>query len=143
KGIVFERNRPQGTVNEWDGQMVIAALESPGVEVTYLNSFLADGDGKEVWSTFSKNGTLSNSDTSWVAATEKLGGAIAVRFTLKPHEKKIVPMAISWDFPVVEFGQGRKWNRKYTDFYGTSGKNAWAIAKDGLQHASDWSAAID
>jgi non-lysosomal glucosylceramidase len=44
---------------------------------------------------------------------------------------------------VVEFGQGRKWNRRYTDFYGNKGNNSWAIARDGLLHSTDWSAAID
>ena len=45
-------------------------------------------------------------------------------------------MVIAWDFPVVEFGQGRRWDRKYTDFYGTNGKNAWKIAQDGLNNAN-------
>ena len=54
---------------------------------TYLTTFLADGDGKSVWSTFAKDGRLSNSDTSWISASEKLAGAIAVRFTLDPGEK--------------------------------------------------------
>ena len=143
KGVVFDRNRADGTLNEWDGQFTIAALEQPGVEVFYQNEFLADGDGKSVWAPFSKDGSLSNSDTSWVSASEKIGGAIAVRFTLQPGEKKIIPMAIAWDFPVVEFGLGRKWNRRYTDFYGTSGNNSWAIARDGLLHAQEWSDAID
>src|SRR3984885_8007632 len=110
KGVVFDRDRADGTLNEWDGQFTIAALESPGVEVFYQNEFLADGDGKSVWTPFSKDGSLANSDTSWVSASEKIGGAIAVRFTLQPGEKKIIPMAIAWDFPVVEFGLGRKWN---------------------------------
>src|SRR5271155_2432798 len=35
KGIVFERNRADGVPNEWDGEFFIAALESPGVEVSY------------------------------------------------------------------------------------------------------------
>jgi non-lysosomal glucosylceramidase len=143
KGIVFDRDRADGTLNEWDGQFTIAALESPGVEVFYQNEFLADGDGKSVWTPFSKDGSLANSDTSWVSASEKIGGAIAVRFTLQPGEKKIIPMAIAWDFPVVEFGLGRKWNRRYTDFYGADGNNSWAIARDGLLHASEWSDAID
>jgi non-lysosomal glucosylceramidase len=143
KGIVFDRNRAQDSDNEWDGEFSIAALESPGVEVTYQNEFLADGDGKAVWAPFSKDGRLTNSAISWVSASEKLAGAIAVRFTLKPGEKKTVPMAIAWDFPVVEFGQGRKWNRRYTDFYGTSGHNSWEIARDGLLHATEWSEAID
>ena len=52
-------------------------------------------------------------------------------------------MVIAWDLPVVEFGSGRKCYRRYTDYYGTSGLNAWAIAKDALNNASAWSAAID
>jgi non-lysosomal glucosylceramidase len=143
KGVVFDRDRADGTLNEWDGQFTIAALETPGVEVFYQNEFLADGDGKSVWTPFSKDGSLANSDTSWVSASEKIGGAIAVRFTLQPGEKKIIPMAIAWDFPVVEFGLGRKWNRRYTDFYGADGNNSWSIARDGLLHAAEWSDAID
>src|SRR5579863_1045774 len=143
KGVVFDRDRADGTLNEWDGQFTIAALESTGVEVFYQNEFLADGDGKSVWAPFSKDGSLANSDTSWVSASEKIGGAIAVRFTLQPGEKKIIPMVIAWDFPVVEFGLGRKWNRRYTDFYGADGNNSWAIARDGLLHAAEWSDAID
>jgi non-lysosomal glucosylceramidase len=143
KGVVFDRDRADGTLNEWDGQFTIAALESPGVEVFYQNEFLADGDGKSVWKPFAKDGSLANSDTSWVSASEKIGGAIAVRFTLQPGEKKIIPMVIAWDFPVVEFGLGRKWNRRYTDFYGADGNNSWAIARDGLLHATEWSDAID
>jgi non-lysosomal glucosylceramidase len=143
KGIVFDRNRAENVTNEWDGQFVIAAMETSGVEVCYLTSFLADGDGKPVWTSFAKDGSLPGKDVSWVSAGEKLAGAIVVRFTLRPGEKKIVPMVIAWDFPIVEFGQGRRWHRRYTDFYGATGKNAWAIARDGLQNAADWSSAID
>ncbi len=143
KGVVFDRSRAPGELNEWDGQFVIAALETPGVEVTHQTTFLADGDGKNVWAPFARDGRLSNSDASWISASEKLGGAIAMRFTLKPGEKKIIPMVIAWDFPVVQFGQGRRWNRKYTEFYGTSGDNAWKIARDGLMQSSAWSEAID
>ena len=143
KGIIFDRLHAEGVQSEWDGQFAIAALDSAGVEVSYQTSFLADGDGKAVWNGFSKDGRLANSDTNWVSDSEKLGGAIAVRFTLKPGEKKVVPMVIAWDFPIVEFGQGRKWNRRYTDFYGSNGTNAWAIARDGLLNAETWSTQID
>ncbi|ADV81312.1 GH116 family glycosyl hydrolase [Terriglobus saanensis] len=143
KGIVFDRSRAGVAPNEWDGQFAIAAMETPGVEVTYQTSFQAAGDGKAVWSHFARDGRLPNDDTSWVSDGEKLAGAIAVRFTLKPGEKKVVPMVIAWDLPVVQFGEGRQWNRKYTDFYGTDGKNAWKIAREGLLHAQEWSDAID
>jgi non-lysosomal glucosylceramidase len=143
KGVVFERNRANSAPDEADGQFAIAALESPGVEVTYQTTFPAEGDGKAVWQHFAKDGRLANENISWVSDSEKLAGAVAVRFTLAPGEKKIIPMVIAWDFPVVEFGQGRQWNRHYTDFYGTDGNNAWAIARDGLRNADVWSDAID
>jgi non-lysosomal glucosylceramidase len=144
KGIVFDRHRVASDVtDEWDGQMAIAALESPGVEVNYQTTYLPDGDGSDVWAAFSKDGKLANNDRQWVSSGENLAGAIAVTFTLKPGEKKTVPMVISWDFPIVEFGSGRKWHRHYTDFYGTSGTNAWKIAGDGLTNAAKWSDAID
>ncbi len=142
RGIVFSRNRA-GAPNEWDGQFAIAALDSPGVEVTYQTTWQASGDGKQVWAPFSKDGRLADDTKSWVSDKEKLAGTIAVRFTLRPGEKKIIPMVLAWDFPMVQFGGGRKWNRRYTDFYGTSGNNAWKIARDGLQHAGEWSEAID
>ncbi|HEX3661207.1 MAG TPA: non-lysosomal glucosylceramidase [Acidobacteriaceae bacterium] len=142
KGIVFTRKRSGAAANEWDGQFAIAALESPGVEVTYQTTWLAAGDGKAVWAPFSKDGRLADDTRSWVSDKEKLGGAIAVRFTLRPGETKIIPMVLAWDFPVVQFGEGRQWYRRYTDFYGTSGHNAWAIARDGLLHGAEWSDAI-
>jgi non-lysosomal glucosylceramidase len=52
-------------------------------------------------------------------------------------------MVIAWDLPIVQFGGGRKWNRRYTDFYGASGLNSWAIARNGLKNAGAWSDAID
>ncbi len=143
KGIVFDRNRAGSAPREADGQFTIATIESPGVEATYHASFPAESDGKIIWSRFAKDGRLANSETSWVSDGEKLAGAIAVRFTLQPGEKRTIPMVIAWDFPVVQFGEGREWNRRYTDFYGAGGTNAWAIARDGLEHASEWSDAID
>ena len=143
KGIVFDRERPTGVQNDWDGQFAIAALESPGVEVSYQTTFATSGDGKEVWAPFSKDGRLANNDESWTSSGEVLGGAIAVRFTLKPGEKRIVPMVVAWDLPLVEFGEGRKWYRHYTDFFGTTGTNAVKIAAEGLKKAQLWSDALD
>jgi non-lysosomal glucosylceramidase len=143
KGIVFDRNREGNVQDEWDGQMVIAALELPGTEITYQTTYSPDSDGSVVWAPFSKEGRLSNSNEVWVSSEEDLAGAIAVRFTLKPGEKKDVPMVLAWDLPIVQFGSGRKWYRHYTDFYGTSGTQGWKIASDGLTNAAGWSDAID
>jgi non-lysosomal glucosylceramidase len=143
KGVLFERNRGGTEPASWDGQMTIAALESKDVRVSYLTTYSPDGDGSEVWSSFAKDGTLPNSSTPWLSSGEALAGAIAVKFTLEPGETKIVPMVVAWDLPVTEFGSGRKWNRRYTDYYGKNGENAWAIARDGLRNARKWSETID
>jgi len=144
KGIVFDRHRAGSPItDDWDGQMAIAALESPGVEVSYQTTYSPDSDGSEVWVPFSKDGRLANNDRQWVSSSENIAGAIAVHFILKPGEKRVIPMVIAWDLPVVEFGSGRKWYRHYTDFYGTSGVNAWKIAADGLTNSAKWSDAID
>jgi len=142
KGIVFDRVHPKGVQDDFDGQWAIASVESPGVEISYQTTFLPV-TGQEVWGPFSKDGRLSNDNQSWISSGEPLAAAIAVRFTLKPGEKRVIPMTIAWDMPVTQFGSGRKWYRKYTDFYGTSGQNAWKIAKDGLQGSAKWSDEID
>jgi non-lysosomal glucosylceramidase len=147
KGIVLDRHHPKGMPEEWDGQWAIAALESPGVEVSYQTTWadVSSGDdtANSLWKAFSTEGKLSNRDQSWVSSGEAIAAAIAVRFTLKPGEQRTVPMVISWDMPVVQFGSGRKWYRHYTDFYGTAGTNAWKIAHDGLLSSSKWSDEID
>ncbi len=143
KGVIFEHRRGGEELNAWDGQMAIAALDSKGVEISYVTTYSPQGDGSEVWKTFAKDGTLANTEVPWLSSGEPLAGAIAVKFTLEPGEKKIVPMVIAWDLPVTEFGAGRKWNRHYTEFFGTNGQNGWAIARTGLQDAKNWSEAID
>lgn len=144
KGIVFDHVRSGNTVQEeWDGQFAIAAMESQGVEVSYLSTFLPQNDGGEVWKPFSTTGSLPNLDQSFASSGEQQAGAIAVKFTLRPGEKKTVPMVLSWDMPIVQFGGGRKWLRRYTDFFGTSGTHAWEIAAAGLRDGQNWSRQID
>src|SRR5580765_1187257 len=143
KGIEFGRQRGSKEASAWDGQMTIAAMETASVSVSYVTTFSPQGDGSDVWNNFAKDGTISSATEPWLSSGEPLAGAIAVKFTLQPGEKKTIPMVISWDLPVTEFGSGRKWNRRYTDYYGTSGENAWRIARDGLQNAKKWSDAID
>lgn len=143
KALILDRKRSAAVENEWDGQFAIATADTPGVDVTYHTTFYPGFPSAEVWTPFAKDGRLDNSDLQWTSSDEQLAGAIAVRFTLKPGEKKVVPMVIAWDLPIVQFGSGRKWYRHYTDFYGTNGTNAFQIAADGLRNAPQWSDAID
>jgi len=143
KALVFDRKRSGPVQNEWDGQFAIATVDSPDVEVTHHTTFYPGFPSNEVWAPFARDGRLSNSDLQWISSDEQLGGAIAVRFTLKPGEKRVIPMVISWDLPIIQFGSGRNWYRHYTDFYGTDGTNVFQIAADALRDAARWSDAID
>jgi len=142
KGIVFERTRGGNIPNAWDGQMTIAALETQMSKFPISPPIQPDGNGSEVWSTFSKDGTLATSTKPWLSSGESLAGVHRREIHSRPRREKNRPMVLSWDLPVVEFGSGRKWYRHYTDFYGTNGANSWAIARDGLQNAAAWSDAI-
>jgi len=141
KGIVFARMRNGDVQAEGDGQFVIASLDSPRTQVSYLTTF-ADA-GQSVWFPFQATGKLLSSDQSWASGDEPLAGAIAVTFTLEPGDKLTVPMVIAWDLPVVEFASGRRWLRRYTDFFGSSGTHGWEIAKEGLLRGREWSDTID
>lgn len=142
KGIVFDRLRQGPAREEWDGQFAIMALESAGTEVSYA-SFNPDGAGEEVWKPFSTKGTLPNTAAQFSSSGEPLASAIAIKFTLKPGEKRTIPIVLSWDLPVVQFGGGRKWLRRYTDFFGSTGKNAWQIGKVAFGLNQTWSDEID
>jgi len=143
RGIVFDRIRTGAVRDEWDGQFAIATKDATGSEVTYLTTYLPQGTGEEIWKPFSTDGRLPNASPDIASSGEQIAGAIAVRFTLDPHEKKMVPMVLSWDMPLVQFGGGRKWVRHYTKFFGAEGTNAWKIAEEALEHNEEWSSAID
>ena len=142
-GIVFDRLRQGAVEDEWDGQFAIATLPGDKAEVTYLATYPVSSDGAEVWKSFSKDGRLPNQAQPVASSGDAFAGAFAVKFTLAPHEKRLVPMVVSWDLPVFQFGGGRKWNRHYTKFFGTEGTHAWEIARTALEHQEEWSKAID
>jgi len=142
-GIVFDRLRSGPVEEEWDGQFAIATQAGAGAEVSYMGTWNPQGTGAEVWMPFAKDGRLLNLDPRVASSGDPLAGAIAVRFTLAPHETRVVPMALSWDLPVVQFGGGRKWLRHYTHFFGAGGDNAWKIARTAIERADDWSKAIE
>lgn len=143
RGIVFDRLRSVSVNDEWDGQFAIAALGGPGTEITYTTHWAPNGPGADVWTPFAKDGRLPNWEPDLASSGDPIAAAIAVRFQLAPHEKKLVPMALSWDLPIVEFGGGRKWVRHYTKFFDASGTNAWKLARTALENDQDWSRQID
>jgi non-lysosomal glucosylceramidase len=143
QGIVFDRLRSNPVSEEWDGQMAIAALAGKDAQVSYLTTYRPSDSGADVWKPFAKDGTLPDQNAELASSGDVLAGAIAVKFTLAPGEKRMVPMSLSWDLPYIEFGSGRKWVRHYTRFFDRSGTNAWKIARVALEQGQEWGHQID
>ena len=127
-------------LSEGDGQWSIATYLDPNLqEVFYNTRWNPVGDGADLWGTFAQDGSLTDFDDDTPAIEgEQLGAAIAVRFTLRPGQTRHIPFVLTWDFPVTEFAQGIEYFRRYTDFFGRNGQNAWAIARTALKHHQTW-----
>ncbi|MBP0000626.1 MAG: bile acid beta-glucosidase [Cyanobacteria bacterium SID2] len=129
----------QDATAEGDGQLVIATVTNPAVEVTYHSRWNPVGDGSEIWQSFASDGTLANwEDETPAKPGERLASAIAVRFTVRPGRTRKIPLILAWDFPITEFAAGIQAYRRYTDFFGRNGKNAWSMVRTALKHSDLW-----
>ena len=64
--------------------------------------------------------------------------------TLAPGERRAVRFALAWDLPIVEFGAGRRWWKRYTRDWGrtgTPGAATWPTTP--CVEAPAWRAAIE
>ncbi|WP_375515129.1 GH116 family glycosyl hydrolase [uncultured Nostoc sp.] len=142
-GCVLGRVGIGEPLQEGDGTWCIATLKHPQLEVFHHTRWNPEGTGEEVWQSFAKDGSLPNYiNTNSVAEGEQLGAAIAIRFTLQPGETLEIPFVLAWDLPITEFAAGVNYYRRYTDFFGKSGNNAWAIASTALQEYQSWRSQI-
>jgi non-lysosomal glucosylceramidase len=136
--------RVSSLMQEGEGQWCIATHNNPNVNVSYHTRWNPSGTGAEIWDSFHKYGSLSNStDETPAVEGEQIGTAIAVRFTLQPGETLQIPFVVTWDFPVTEFAAGINYYRRYTDFFSRSGLNAWAIASTALTEYQKWLSQIE
>ena len=143
-GCVLGQVSNSQTVQEGDGTWCIATVKNPQVEIFHHSRFNPVGNGEDVWQSFSANGSLPNYlDETPADENTRLGVAIAVRFTLQPGESLEVPFVLSWDFPVTEFAAGVNYYRRYTDFFGCNGENAWQIATTALKEYQNWRSLIE
>ena len=129
---------------EGEGQWAIATIAHPyRTEVFYHTRWNPAGDGSDLWQTFARDGSLADcADETPAGAGEQTGAAIALRFTLAPGQSFQVPFVVAWDFPVTEFAAGVEYYRRYTDFFGRNGHNAWSMVRTALNHYQDWQQAI-
>jgi len=132
-------NVPETRKTEW----VIAVRNPGGATLSYVDDWAADKNGADVLSDFSDDGVLS--DKSLDSRGKGLAGAVAVKVTLAPGERKVLPFALAWDFPVVQFKNtttGTKWEKRYKQWY-PGDFQGFAIARDALLNAAAWEQAVD
>ena len=143
-GCVMTRLNADDEPKEGDGQWAIATITNPAVEVFYQTRWNPAGKGDDIWQNFSGDGCLlDDKDETACDPGERSACAIAVRFTIRPGKTRKIPFILSWDLPVTEFAPGVNYYRRYTDFFGRNGKNAWPIIRTAMKHSDTWREQIE
>jgi len=143
-GCLFNRIRLSDEVLEGEGQMSIASVLSPDREVFYHSRWNPSADGTELWDSFAADGTLSDyQDETPAQPGEQIAAAFCVRFTINPGTTRKIPFILAWDFPITEFAPGVNYYRRYSDFFGRTGNNAWSMVRTALKSSDLWREQIE
>jgi len=130
------------------GSMCIGLKKDKGVAISTRSTFHADREGDDIWSSFSRRGEIDEGD-NWTGCCEFSpyhtgypAAAVCGHVSLQPGEFRQMVFALSWDFPVVTFGGGRSYFRRYTKYFGTDGACAGKIVDHGFNNHEEWSSTI-
>ena len=121
------------------GTFALAARAEPGLEIA-TRVGLDDTGLAGIREEFAASGRLEDGDGSSGRGSV---AAISVSANLGPGERRSIRFALAWDLPMVEFGSGRRWWKRYTRTWGRSGDRAWDLAVDALERADTWRPAIE
>jgi non-lysosomal glucosylceramidase len=136
------------------GTFAIAARAEAGLAITTAAGLDAAAL-RDVWLDFANDGRLAQPAPAQPGAVgvedgraDPGGGAtrsaaIAVTAVLGPGERRSIRFALAWDMPMVEFGAGRRWWKRYTRSWGRSGERAWDLALHAIERADAWRTAIE
>ncbi len=141
-GVVLKASHPSNTVETQNSEWCIATKAAANMMVSFA-SWDRGGDGADIWNQFSDDGVLSDSINSLDSAS-----AIAVKTMLAPGENIIIPLVLSWDFPVVEFknyagDHSTQWWKRYCEYFDTLSDNSFKMAGEALFNYPKWEAQID
>ncbi|MGF1493567.1 MAG: GH116 family glycosyl hydrolase [Microcoleaceae cyanobacterium] len=143
-GCLMSRLSATDEVQEGEGQMAIATVTNPAVEVYYHTCWNPAGNGEDIWQYFSQDGTLLDEDSELaIPEGEQTATAVTVKFTLRPGKTRKIPFILAWDLPITEFGGGVSDYRRYTDFFGRNGKNVWSMVRTAMKHSDTWREKIE
>jgi uncharacterized protein (DUF608 family) len=154
-GVLFCRDNCELHQDTLENQMLMAAAGQPGFRISRQTSYYCGEDkgldskdnryGRHsIENQFQSQGKLPDNDHSWPARwNEPLGGAISAGKCFEASESDLFSFHLVWDFPLVRFGSGRCWEKKYTSLFSTPDKNASNILKEALKNKHHWRDAID
>ena len=137
-GVLLNGDRSE-PIAEGQGQWCIATAPQPGVRIQRCSRWNPAGDGSDIWSSFSRDGSIPDSDNDRRSGSDDpASAALAVQCRLEPGQSLEIPLVISWDLPVTAFATGSRALRRYTDFFDASGTNAAALAAEALRDWRHW-----
>jgi non-lysosomal glucosylceramidase len=149
KGVLLEGER-SAPIGEGQGQWCLAVpdeagLNHPGgLQIFRCSRWDPSGDGAELWTPFARDGSIPDSNNDRRSGhDDPSSAALAVRFRLEPGKSLEIPVVISWDLPVTAFASGTRALRRYTDFFGSDGDQAAAIAAEALRDWPQWRQQIE
>ncbi len=127
------------TTTGGDAGSLAVVVGDDGADLSWAGGFdPADESGTEaVWPSFARNGTLER------RAGDGRASAIAARIRLEPGATRSLRFAVAWDTPIVRFGNGRGWYKRYTREWGTGGAGAFDLAASAIGSADAWRTAIE
>ncbi len=148
RGVLLdgERSSPLG---EGQGQWCIAtdaglSARHPGLTIQRCSRWNPAGSGAELWEPFAADGSIPDSNNDRRSgANDPASAALAVKLRLEPGESIEIPLVISWDLPVTAFATGTRALRRHTDFFGSDGTGAAAIAAEALRDWASWRRQIE
>ena len=126
------------------GTLALTARVSDGWALSIAPTFDPHGD-TDLWADFATDGRLDPASPARADSPTAgpAGAAISATTRLGPGERRSVRFALAWDLPMVEFGAGRRWWKRYTRDWGRSGDRAWDLAAHALEQARSWREAIE
>ncbi|MEX2442955.1 MAG: GH116 family glycosyl hydrolase [Alkalispirochaeta sp.] len=152
----LQQRRPERPVHhDMEGQILVSTT-GPATDRTSVEACVKAGinaidrpperQGHTVpWAEeqFRRTGALPGTGETWTAHwDEALASAVHRGFALAPGTSRSVTYTITADLPIVEFGEGRRWYRKHTAFFGTAGRNALEITTAARRDHERWRRAV-
>lgn len=138
-GADHPRNVPETQHTEW----VIAAQAAGDTDATHVEDWSADGAGSDIIADFADDGRLSGAPLD--PTPDGDAGAVALSARLEPGERVVLPFALAWDFPIVQFANpldGTRWLKRYKQWF-PGRYRALDIAEEALTKRVTWEAGID